>query len=157
MAVLSTTTSIGQAIARAKVLRASLGNVTIVATSDCTNLKPGLFLPVAGIFNDSDEVQREVAEARKVVHDAYARACDPEPGSCIELGIDAVDRSIYDVLSNAVNWDDRDRLSEVHPAGGMYVWFRRQYLKDPNDAREGRRTSVSLFRGDPSSARRING
>jgi hypothetical protein len=155
LAVVSTSPTVVQAINMAKRLRTSLGSVIIVATNDCENLKPGLFLSVTGISNNSDAAERRVAEARKTVHDAYVRNCEPKPGSRVQFTIDLVDASIYEVPADVVNWDDNDRISELRTAGLMHLWIRREYRKDENDPREGRRTSVWLFKNDPSAAQKI--
>ena len=144
------------AIARAKELRAWSGKGIVVVSNDCTNLKPGLFLTAAGMSNDKESAQRTVSEVRNRVSNAYVRACEPKPGSRVNFGIDAVDASIFDVPPDAVNWDREDRISEVRAAGAIRVWIRRRYLKEHNDPREGRRTSVLVFKGDPSSAREIS-
>ncbi len=150
--MVATSPTAGQAIGIAKRYQSSLGKVNIVASDDCTNLKPGLFLSVAGIWNKREDAQHKVSANRKTVRDSYARACQMRPGSRMQFGIDAVEPSIFEVPSDAVNWDDRDRVSEVLGAGPIYVWIRRQYQKDKEDPREGRRTSLWVFRTDPSSA-----
>lgn len=155
LVVLGTSSSVQQAVARANHLRNVSGKMTVVVSDDCINLKPGLFLTVAGILNDDKAAQRLVTENRKIVPDAYPRACEPRPGSRVQFGIDAVDPSIFKVPPNAVNWDDRDRISEVHAEGQTYVWLRRRYVEDKNDPREGRRTGVLLFNTNPLSARQI--
>jgi hypothetical protein len=156
LAVISTGSSVELTIAGARQLHASSGVVKVVASDDCENLKPALFLIVADVFDDQEAAQRMVAAIRKTIPDAYVRACEPKPGSRVQFGINAVDASIFDVPSNAVNWADQDRISEVRAAGPMFVWLRRWYDQEKNDPREGRRTSVFLFKTDPTSALRLS-
>jgi hypothetical protein len=155
LAVVSTSRSVAQAVAGAKRLRTSSGRITTVASSDCANLKPGLYFSVAGIFNDNDAARRKAAEARKAVHDAYARSCEPKPGSRVQFAMDAIDESILDAPPDVATWDDTDLLSEVRAAGAVHVWIRRQYVKDLKDLRESRRTSIYLFKNDPSLAAKM--
>jgi hypothetical protein len=156
LAVIATSPSLERTIAEARQLHASSGVVQIVASDDCANLKPALFLIVAGVFDDQEAAQRTVAGIHKSIPDAYVRACEPKSGSRVQFRINAVDASIFDVLSSTVNWADEDRLSEVRAAGPVYLWIRRQYDKEKNDPREGRRTSVLLFKTDPASALRLS-
>ena len=156
LAVTSTSPSVEAAIARAKELRAWSGKGIVVVSNDCTNLKPGLFLTAAGMSNDKESAQRTVSEVRNRVSNAYVRECEPKPRSRVDFGIDAIDASIFDVPPEAVNWNREDRISEVLAGGAMSVWIRRRYLKEHNDPREGRRTSIFVFKGDPSSARELS-
>src|ERR1019366_1114083 len=155
LAVVSTNPSVQRAIAGARQLHAASGVVTVVASDDCMNLKPALFLTVAGIFDDQETAQRTVSAVHKPIRGSCVRACGPKPASRVHFGINAVDASIFEAPPDAVNWTDEDRLSEVRAAGSMFVWIRRRYEKGKNDPREGRRTSMYLFKTDPSSAQKL--
>jgi len=155
MAVLSTDSSVKKAVTSAGRFRMLSTKITVVASNDCTNLKPGLFLSVAGNPNNKEAAQRIISEIRTMVPDAYVRVCNPKPGSRVQFGISAVDESLFDVPSDAVNFESKDYVSEVRTAGSVHVWLHRQYLKDKEDAREGRRTAVLLFKTDLASTRKL--
>jgi hypothetical protein len=44
-----------------------------------------------------------------------------------------------------VNWDTRDKLSEIHATQYGNVWIRRYFDNSKEDPREGRRESVYIF------------
>lgn len=155
LAVLASVPSAEQAIRSVKQLSVGSKMLKVVASEDCANLKPGLFLVVPDVFADKDAAQRKVSDLRRLAPDAYLRACEPKPGSRIQLGIDAVDVSIFDVPVDAVNWEDADRISDVRLVGSVHVWLRRMFVGDKEDPREGQRTVIFIFQTDPSKAKKL--
>ena len=118
----------------------------IVATDDCSNLKPGLFLAVVRATAQREAAQGPLASLKSEVGDAYVRDCRVKPDSRVALDIPLVDPSIEKVPRDAVNWSDQDRVSSVRKlAGGGYLWIRRWYDPAPEDPREGRRQAVAFF------------
>ncbi len=141
----------------AETLRVAWPSVTVVASSDCSNLRPGLFLEAVPA-GDERERPAVLAKLRAQVKDAYLRECRAKPHSRVLLGLPAVDPSIAQVPASAVNWTDMDRISTVHRlAAGGYVWVRRRYDPKPEDPREGRREEVWFFESSAESARQIDG
>jgi hypothetical protein len=137
-----------------KRLQASWPAASIVASQDCSNLSPGLYLAVMSTTSDRSAALEEVGRLKQDVPDAYLKACIAKPGTRMAFGIAAVDPSIENVPEEAVNWTDADRVSEVLalPDSG-HLWVRRTYVPDAEDPREGRRSSVLFFRNSPSEAR----
>lgn len=137
------------------MLRAAWPEVTVVASADCGNLRPGLYL-TAIPASDARAAQFMVTQLRSQVKDAYVRECRAKPDSRVQLGLPLIDPSIAGVPANTVNWTDADRVSTVHKlAGGGYLWVRRRYQASPEDPREGRREAVWFFEASPASARQM--
>ncbi len=155
LSVVATDASVEKVVNRVKELRLPRDTVKVVASDDCSNLKPGVFLAVTGISSDRAAAERRVREARGRVPDSYVRACEPKTASRVQFGISAVDTSIFDVPGSSVNWADEDRISVVRRAGSVYVLLRRRYEKVGNDPLEGRRTTVILFTSDPATGREL--
>jgi len=127
--------------------------ISIVASSDCKNLRPGLFLTVVKTFDSKEGAASVLGKVREQVPDAYVRECRPHQGSRIQLGVSLIDPSIEKVPQDAVNWTDEDRVSEVVKLpGGGHLWILRRYEADEEDPREGRRESVLVFSNKPEVA-----
>lgn len=127
-------------------LQAHWPQVAIVASDDCSNLKPGLFLAVVRATTQREAAQEPLASLKSEVSDAYVRECQVKPDSRVALDTPLVDPSIEKVPRDAVNWSDQDRVSSVQKlAGGGYLWIRRWYDPAPEDPREGRRQAVAFF------------
>jgi hypothetical protein len=139
-----------------KDLRQSWPDATIIASNDCSNLSPGLYLTVASVQPDRAAAQSAVARLRSQVPDAYIRACTVRPGSRLQFDIPLLDPSIENVPTDVVNWTDADRISQVETLPDhAYLWIRRQYVPDPNDPNEGRRAAILFFENSPSDARQL--
>jgi hypothetical protein len=139
-------------IDRTRDLQKSWPEATVVASNDCVGLRPGLYLAVAMIAASRSEAEAAVSKLRAEVPDGYVRECSPKANTTLAFGIPLVDKSIWDVPSNAVNWSDSDRLSSVHrlPVRG-YLWIRRKYVPGNNDPLEGRVASVIYFDKQPQN------
>ena len=134
-------------------LSPSWPEVAIVASSDCKDLRAGLFLTVVGTFNSKDRAASVLGKVREQVPDAYLRECRPYEESRIQLGVSLIDPSIEKVPQDAVNWTDEDRVSEVVKLpGGGYLWILRRYEADEEGPREGRRESMLVFANKPEAA-----
>jgi hypothetical protein len=137
-------------VQRAKPLAAAAaaagdGPGLIVSTADCEKGHPRYVWTVA-LFDSASAASAALARLRTRLADAYVRRCLVRPDSLLALGIPAVDSSIADVPSNAVNWRDADRVSALLPVKGdagetRWVLLRR-HVGGADDPREGRRTSV---------------
>lgn len=127
--------------------------ISIVASSDCKNLRPGLFLTVVNTFDSKEGAASVLGKVREQVPDAYVRECPPHQDSRIQLGVSLIDPSIEKVPQDVVNWTDEDRISEVLKLpGGGYLWLLRRYEADEEDPREGRRESVLVFASKAEAA-----
>lgn len=60
-------------------LRSSWPAATIVASSDCTSLRSGLYLAVVEIAPTCSEADAAVKKLRSGIPDAYVRECSPKP------------------------------------------------------------------------------
>jgi hypothetical protein len=139
-----------------KTLKPSWPDATVVASKDCPNLAPDLYLTVASIQPDRAAAQSTVAQLRSQVPDAYVRACTVRPESRLQLGIPLLDPSIEKVPDDVVNWTDADRISQIDTLpGGGHLWIRREYVAEPDDPNEGRRTAVLFFDQSPSDAHQL--
>jgi hypothetical protein len=146
LAIAAARADAGQAVSLARELRREWPRATVVSSGDCAGFRPGLFLVVVRTSTTAD-AERTVAGLKGRFADAYRRECTPVAGSAIAAGLPTVDDSIFDVPSDAVNWDSRDMVSSVHTRDGRSIWIRRWYEKAPEDPLEGRRVSVLLREG----------
>jgi hypothetical protein len=137
-----------EAIARkAKELASVARDGLVVQTKDCGDRK-SMFAWVAAITADAELAKPVLARVRDVVKDAYLRPCDVREHSLLALRVTAVDPSIADVPATAVNWEERDRVSELRPlANGSAVLVVRYFARAINDPLEGRRERVALVAG----------
>lgn len=126
----------------------------IIASSDCDNLRGGLYIVAAAVLPDQEAA---VASARKLqarVAGAYPRTCTVKPGSRIALGIPLIDASIYKAPRSVASWTDRDRISEiVRLANDAYLWIRRGFASAAYDPQEGREVSVLSVSQSSADAR----
>jgi hypothetical protein len=86
----------------------------VVDTRDC-GAPRSVFAVVTDIVDSRQEADGALARVKPTVADAYIKACDIKPGSLLSFRISAVDPSISQVPSDAVNWDDGDRVSSALP------------------------------------------
>ncbi len=141
----------------AEKLRARWPDTSVVASGDCANLPPGLFMAVAVAAPTRQAALDALVYVSLRASEAYVQECRPRPHSRLALGVPLVDPSIEKVPENVVNWRDRDRISTiVKLKGGRYLWIRRWYDRWYKPEREGpwegRRESVLLFTDRPDSA-----
>jgi len=137
-------------------LRTFFPEAEVVASSDCSNVKPDLYLTVVTITKDTDSAKKVLAKVKERNTDSYLRECHPKPDSRILLSVPLVDASIEKVPEDAVNWTDEDRISKIVklPDRG-YLWIRRRYEAVPEDPREGRRESVLFFISSPEQSTQL--
>jgi hypothetical protein len=156
LVIAASSRQVAPALTSAKTLKASWPDAAVIASQDCSNLAPDLYLTVVSTQTDRAAAQSEAARLKTQVPDAYIRACTLRPGSRLQLGVPLIDPSIENVPGDVVNWTDADRISQVValPAKG-HLLVRRQYQPDPNDPNEGRRTAVLFFSQSPSDAHQL--
>ena len=156
LAIAASSTTLAPSLKTTGKLRSQSPQAAVVASSDCENLRQGLYLSVAVVAGDRATSQAALEKARAVSADAYVRECRPRPGSRILLGVPLIDPSIEKVPEDVVNWSDADRISTIVklPEEG-YLWLRRIYVAAPEDPLEGRRTSVLFFATDPKKSTQL--
>ena len=135
---------VSEAVALARELRQTASNTEVIQSGDCAGFRPGLFLVVVESTSGKSGADRTVTELRNRFKDAYSRECKPGAGSAVALGVPIVDKSIFQVPKDSVNWDNTDMVSAVHSRGDATVLVRRWYDPVENDPLEGRRVSVVL-------------
>jgi len=128
---------------------------SVVMSSDCENLRQGLYLSAAIVTADRAIAQSALEKAKTIAHDSYLRECKARPASRIALNVPAIDPSIERVPDDAVNWTDEDRTSTVAKLPSGYLWLRRTYVAAPEDPQEGRRTAALFFAAKPAEARQL--
>ena len=129
---------------KAKPLLARNPNSLITQTSDCGD-KRNVFAWVAEVATSANAAQDALARTRAFQKDAYVKRCDVKPGTLLALRIAAIDKSIVDVPSDAVNWQEEDRVSSAQPLpDGRALAVVRYYVNAPEDPLEGRRERVIL-------------
>lgn len=116
----------------------------VVQTRDCGDPK-NVFAWVGEVAGSAEAAQAALPRVRQWVSDAYVKRCDAKPRSLLALRINAIDPSIAEVPPDAVNWNERDRVSSVQPlADGRSLLVTRYFAGTPNDPLEGRRERVSV-------------
>jgi hypothetical protein len=129
---------------KAKPLTQQAPNSLIIQTHDCGD-KKNVFAWVAEIATSEKVAQDALTRVRSSVKDAYIKRCDVKPGTLLALRITAIDRSIADVPSDAVNWQDEDKISSTQPLpDGRILVIVRYFVSMPDDPLEGRRERVIL-------------
>jgi hypothetical protein len=141
-----------EAIKLTAKLRALEPDASVVMSSDCENLRQGLYLSSAAVTTDRAVAQSALEKAKTIAQDSYLRECKARPASRIALNVPAIDPSIEKVPDNAVNWTDEDRTSTVTKLPSGYLWLRRTYVAAPEDPQEGRRTAAWFFTANPADA-----
>jgi hypothetical protein len=159
LVIAASTKTVQPALKVKQRLSPSWPEIAIVASSDCKDLRTGLFLAVVKTFDTKKGAASVLGKIQEQVPDAYVRECRPYQGSRIQLGVSLIDPSIEKVPQDAVNWTDEDRVSDVVklPGGGGYLWILRRYEADEEGPREGRRESVLVFANKPEAARVLEG
>lgn len=129
---------------KAKPLLVQNQNSLIIQTNDCGD-KRNVFAWVAEIAASNEAAQAALARTRTKIKDAYVKRCDVKPGSLLALRFSVIDKSIADLPSDAVNWQEEDRVSSAQAlSDGSTMIVVRYYVNDPEDPLEGRRERVVL-------------
>ena len=129
---------------KAKPLLARNPHSLIIQTNDCGD-KRNVFAWAAEVATSPNAAQDALTRVRASLKDAYVKRCDAKPGTLLALRIAAIDKSIVDVPSDAVNWQDEDRVSSAQPlSDGRALVVVRYYVNAPEDPLEGRRERVIL-------------
>ena len=137
---------------RTKLITVRFPGSLVVQTSDWGEKKK-LFAWVAEVAVTAEAAQAALSRTREVVKDAYVKRCDVKPSTLLAFRVTAVDPSIADVPEDAVNWQDADRISSVHPLpDGRTIIIARYFAGVTDDPLEGRRERVILAE---SSERRV--
>ena len=131
---------------KAKSLSVAFPSGMVVQSSDCGQL-PVVFAWVSESASAAEAAQSALAKMRETVKDAYIKKCEVKPRSLLAYGITAVDASIADIPTDAVNWDPTDAISSVLPMpdGRALAIVRYFDKKQPHDPIEGRRERVVLL------------
>lgn len=128
---------------KAKPLFVANPNSLIIQTNDCGD-KKNVFA-WAEIATSAKAAQDALIRVRVSSKDAYVKRCEVKPNSLLALRIGVIDKSIVGVPSDAVNWQDEDRVSSTQPlADGRVLAVVRYYVNEPDDPLEGRRERVIL-------------
>lgn len=129
---------------KAKPLLVQNQNSLIIQTNDCGD-KRNVFAWVAEVATSNDAAQAVLARTRSKVKDAYVKRCDVKPSSLLALRFPVIDKSIAEVPSDAVNWQEEDRISFAQAlSDGSTMVVVRHYVNAPEDPLEGRRERVVL-------------
>lgn len=129
----------------------------IFQTTDCGERKT-VFALAANIEGTSEAATRRLKEIKEVVPDAYVKKCDVKQGSLLDHRFPAVDLTIADVPSTAVNWDDKDRIATIEALcdGSSLIFSRYFDNEDRDDPLEGRRVRVVLMlKGEKDKGREL--
>lgn len=120
--------------------------LTIVASSQCSNLKTGLFLIVAKTTQNNLSAA-QIESFKTAVKGSYPRACVPTKESTFSLGISAIDVSFSSVKQTPINWTSTDatakRLSGM--TAKQIAVLQPRYVQNDNDPREGLIESVVVI------------
>lgn len=117
----------------------------IFQTGDCGD-KKNIFGWAAKVDKDRKSAEATRRALRERVPDANVRLCEVKQGSLLAHRISAVDISIADVPETAVNWDDRDMVSEIESLpDNRSLLISRYYERGADDPLEGRRERVILL------------
>ena len=145
--IVATQSSVSDALASATELRRGGGELLLVETDDCHNLRKRLYVVVAGIHVARAAAESAIAEWRKQgVDDAYLRSCEVVVPSRLSVGIPLLDPSLTRRRIEAVNWSLEDAVSRVVALGDRWVaLIVPRYEADPEDIREGLRIGVRLY------------
>nr|WP_246551440.1 hypothetical protein [Geobacter hydrogenophilus] len=138
---------------KAKALAPADPDPLVVRTGDCGD-KRSIFAWVPEIAASPEAARAALSRMRATTGDAYLKRCDAEPQTLLALRMTAVAPSIADVPENAVNWEEKDRISTVRPLpDGRSIVVVRSYSPAAGDPLEGRRERVIL--ASPSGKRTV--
>jgi len=143
--VVAASSSSPAAISRkAKDLAAKGLHVFVFQSNDCGK-EQNLFGAAVDVSESIGTAKVALDRVASTAKGAYIRRCDVMPRSLLAHGFPAVDVSIADVPSDALNWEDSDRISTVaRLPDGRDIIESRVYVADPEDVLEGKRVHVIL-------------
>lgn len=118
-------------------------DLKIMASDDCPELKPGLYVLASRAGARGGAAQAKAAGTA----DAYVRKCTAKPGSLAQRGIPAVDPSFAAMRGAPINFTGEDAVTRVQDGLLIRPW----YQPTPEDPREGLRVAVE----DLSRGRRV--
>ena len=130
---------------RAAELAAQIGRPgLVVQTSDCGESR-SVFAWTSDIESSATVAKVALSRLISTVPDAYIKRCRVRARSLLAHRQPAVDSSIANVPTSAVNWSDTDRVSALVKLGSAGdLMLTRYFLNQQDDVLEGRRTRVSL-------------
>jgi len=115
----------------------------ITTTDDCYHDRAGLYLLAVKRSGSKAAAMFILKKLREQIADAYYFVCHIKPQSRLSLGIPLIDPSIEKVPEDAVNWSDRDRVTELrHLINDEFIVLKKLYDSDDQSFREGRRVDV---------------
>lgn len=133
---------------KSKLLAIHAPDSLVVQTGDCGD-KKNIYAWVAEAAASHEAAQTTLAHLRTVAKGAYIKRCDVKPGTLLALRMTAVDPSVANVPSTAVNWAEKDRISSAHPLpDGRSIIIARYFTPEMDDPLEGRRERVILASPD---------
>lgn len=152
--IVATRSTVDKAFESAAKLQRSIGELQLVDTTDCQNLRKGLYLVVAGIYGQQAAAKSAIDEWRNQgVNDAYLRSCEVVVPSRLSLSIPLLDPSLMQNSIEAVNWGLEDAVSRVVGIDSRFVAaIVPRYQPNPEDIREGLRIGVRLYNLDEHRA-----
>lgn len=135
-----------QLMAKELVQRTRAGDQgTVVNLAECGSGRVGLAW-AARSFDREKEAQKELEDSKRRNPGMRIVECEQWENTLLAHGISAVDASIAEVPSDAVNWSEEDRISELKTSlkGGRVAVIR--YFNGANsDPLEGRREKVMFL------------
>lgn len=116
----------------------------IIQTKDCGERR-NMFAWAVDLALSAESATAALNSTSAKVPDAYLKKCKVQEGSLLSFRQGVVDMSIADIPQDAVNWADRDRISEVRPLkNGTHIIIARSYQRNKEDPLEGRRERLIL-------------
>lgn len=145
--IVATRNSVAEALHSLLEMGQDQEKLALIATDDCRNLRPGLYLVVEEGHDSRAAAESLVAKWRKQgVGDAYLRNCNLAQPSRLSFGVPLLDASLMMQSIGAVNWDVQDAVSRViELADGYVAAIIPRYEDHPDDIREGLRIGVHLY------------
>jgi hypothetical protein len=146
-----------EAIQAVRKLQPGLPEATVVASDDCANQPGGQFLAVAGpVLKSRSAAENALAKAKPAAQQAAIAECQAKPDSRIAAGLPTIDPSILKLPESVVNWEDKDKISElVRLSSSSQLWLRRWYDPAPDDPREGMRVAVAYLGADATQPKEV--
>lgn len=138
------------AAARLNDLGGPAAGLVALASSNCRNLRPDLFLVSTGLKDERAAAERDQRRWReRGVTDAYVRPCEPVPGSRLALGLPLFDPSIHRRGDDIVNWTYADAVIRTRRLPGPWIAvIRPRFEAGSEDILQGFRVGISIIRLD---------
>jgi len=145
--IVATEKKVRNALSSMLELRRSEGDLIIVETDDCLNLRKGLYLVVAGIHESRMAAESMIDEWHRLgVEDAYLRSCQVIVPSRLSLDVKMLDPSFAHQETEAINWELKDAVSRVVSLNDQTIALvLPTYEVDLEDTREGLRIGVRIY------------